>query len=55
LNYENPDNFFISELISANLLQFLEDILDVTESADKQLKIESQLNEINQIWDVAEF
>lgn len=45
----------MSELISANLLQYLEDIQDITESADKQLKIESQLNEINQIWDVAEF
>jgi dynein heavy chain len=41
LNHEQPDNFFISELINANLLAYLEDIVDITESADKQLKIES--------------
>lgn len=55
INYENPDNFFVSELIQANLLAYLEDIMDITESADKQLKIESQLQEIQEYWDKAEF
>ena len=41
LNYENPENFYISDIIGANLLAFHEDIIDITESADKQLKIES--------------
>jgi hypothetical protein len=30
----------IEDLLTANLLQFQEDIVDITESADKQLKIE---------------
>lgn len=55
LNYENPDNFYINDLINANLLAYLEDIVDITESADKQLKIESQLNEIQEFWDKADF
>jgi len=29
--------------------------MDITESADKQLKIESQLQEIQEYWDKAEF
>ena len=41
INYENPDNFQVSDIIQANLLAYLEDIVDITESADKQLKIES--------------
>jgi len=35
LNYEQEDNFFLQDLIEANLLQFQEDIIDVTDSADK--------------------
>ncbi len=35
LNYQNPENFFVSELIQANILAFKEDIDDITESADK--------------------
>lgn len=40
LNYENEENFFLSDLIEAELLRFQEDIVDITDSADKQLKIE---------------
>jgi dynein heavy chain len=35
LNYENEDNFFLSDLIEAGLLRFTEDIVDITDSADK--------------------
>jgi dynein heavy chain len=35
LNYENEDNFFLSDLIEAGLLRFAEDIVDITDSADK--------------------
>lgn len=55
LNYENEDNFFLSDLIEANLLRFSEDIVDITDSADKQLKIEMQLEEIKTFWETAFF
>lgn len=35
LNYENPDQFYIEEIMGAKLLDFREDIEDITESADK--------------------
>jgi dynein heavy chain len=35
LNYEQPDQLTIEELYGANLLAHEEDILDVTDSADK--------------------
>ena len=49
-NYENEDNFFMSDLIEAGLLRFSEDIVDITDSADKQLKIEHTLEEIKVFW-----
>jgi len=55
LSYENEDNFFLSDLIEANLLRFSEDIVDITDSADKQLKIEMQLEEIKTFWETAFF
>lgn len=35
LNYENPDQMTIDDLLTANLLSFVEDITDITDSADK--------------------
>jgi dynein heavy chain len=35
LNYENEDNFYMSDLIEAGLLKYAEDIVDITDSADK--------------------
>lgn len=35
LNYENPDNFFISDIINCDLLAHEDDIVDITDSADK--------------------
>ena len=55
LNYENEDNFFLSDLIEAGLLRFQEDIVDITDSADKQLKIEQCLEEIKTFWETAIF
>lgn len=39
LNYDQPENFYIEDIIAANLLEHQEDIVDITDSADKQLKI----------------
>lgn len=50
------DGFQLQHLLAAPLLQFKEDIEDITDSADKQLKLERQLNEdITAFWDSAEF
>lgn len=35
LNYENPDQMLIEDLLKAELLKYQEDIVDITESADK--------------------
>jgi len=52
----SEDGFMLSHLLAAPLLQFKEDIEDITDSADKQLKLERQLNEdITAYWDLAEF
>ena len=55
LNYEQEDNFYMNDLIEANLLEHQDDIIDITESADKQLKIEIQLEEVKTTWDAACF
>jgi dynein heavy chain len=49
--YES-ETFTLSQLLEAPLLQFKDDIEDITDSADKQLKLEKQLNnEISALWD----
>jgi hypothetical protein len=45
----------IDDLLTANLLDYIEDITDITDSADKQLKIENQMKEIKEYWNAAEF
>lgn len=55
LNYENPDQMTIDDLLTANLLNFIEDVTDITDSADKQLKIENQMREIKEYWSIADF
>jgi dynein heavy chain len=53
--YDSED-FLLAQLLEAPLLQFKEDIEDITDSADKQFKLEKQLNEeIQAFWDIAEF
>jgi len=55
LNYKQPDQFFFNEIRQANLMNHLEDLEDVIDSAKKQEKIEKQKNEIKEYWDDAEF
>ncbi|KAL4479549.1 hypothetical protein ABPG72_018535, partial [Tetrahymena utriculariae] len=55
LNYENPEQFKIEDLVGAKLLDFREDIEDIIVSADKELKIRSGLDEINQYWSDVQF
>lgn len=50
----NPE-FKLDSLLHANLLAKKESILEITDGADKQLKIEQQLSEIKDIWDKKEF
>ena len=45
----------IEDLLQAKLLDFQEDVIDITESADKQLKIQSVLEEMQEFWNTAEF
>jgi hypothetical protein len=35
LKFENPDQFVIEDIMAATLLDFREDVEDITESADK--------------------
>lgn len=50
------ENFNLDMLLQAPLIQIKEDIEDITESADKQAKLEKQLNnEISAYWELAEF
>ena len=49
------ETFSFSQLLKANLLAFKEDIEDIADSADKQLKLENQLKfDINAYWEDAE-
>jgi len=51
----HSETFILSQLLEAPMLQFKEDIEDITDSADKQLKLETQLNkEISAFWEDAE-
>ena len=51
----DSEQFILQQLLNAPLLQFKEDIEDITDSADKQLKLEKQLNEdISEYWESAE-
>jgi dynein heavy chain len=48
--YDN-DTFNLAQLLEAPLLQFQEDIEDISDQADKQAKLEKQLNELIAFWD----
>jgi dynein heavy chain len=51
----NSESFTLQQLLKANLLGFKEDIEDIADSADKQLKLETQLrDDIIKFWDDAE-
>lgn len=48
-------DFKLELLINANLIAFKDEIDEITDGADKQLKIEQQLNEIKANWEKHEF
>jgi len=51
----DDETFTLKELLAAPLLQHKDDIEDITDSADKQLKLEKTLNgEIAAFWEEAE-
>eukprot|EP00957_Ditylum_brightwellii_P014038 1058799-Ditylum_brightwellii.AAC.1 len=50
----NPE-FKLQSLIEADLVSAREEIEEVTDGADKQLKIEQQLSEIRDYWQKQEF
>jgi len=51
----DSETFTLSQLLAAPLLNHKDDIEDITDSADKQLKLEKELNEnIAAHWEVAE-
>jgi len=49
------ENFKLQALIDARLNEFSDEILDICESADKQLVIESKLKDISGIWETMYF
>ena len=53
--YLTPDIMTLQHLLQANLLQYKEEVEDIADSADKQLKLEHQLKfEIMIFWEEAE-
>lgn len=50
LNFRQPDNFYIREIMEANLMSYEEDLEDLIDSAKKQDKIERTKNEIKYDW-----
>ena len=49
------ENFCLNHLLQAGLLEFQDEVEDITDSADKQLKLEKQLREeISAFWEEAE-
>ena len=45
LPYRTPENFSLAELLKADLLKYSEDVEDIGDAADKQLKIENELHD----------
>ena len=61
INYTKEDipysseSFTLSQLLKAPLLKFKDEIEDITDSADKQLKLETNLrDDITRFWEDAE-
>jgi dynein heavy chain len=48
-------DFKLESLIAANLVPVREEIEEITDGADKQLKIEEQLRELKAQWETQEF
>jgi len=52
---QDSSEFKLNTLLDANIAHFNDDIEEVTEGADKQLKIEQQMKEIAEMWDNQDF
>jgi len=51
----NQENFVLKHIFDANLLEIQDDVEEITDSADKQLRLEKQLKtEISAFWDDCE-
>jgi hypothetical protein len=51
----DQESFSLNQLLKANLLNFKDEVEDIADSADKQLKLEDQLNnDIIAHWETAE-
>ena len=48
-------DFTLEFIISLKLENVADEVLEITDGADKQLKIEQDIKEINGIWEVREF
>ena len=55
LDYDHEDIMNFNDLLECRLLDFQEEVVDIIDSAEKQQKIEKQLNEINDNWKDYEF
>lgn len=53
--YDNLEIFTVEDLIKAKVLDYIEDIEEIGESADKQKKIENDLREIEGFWEARIF
>ena len=53
--YDLLDSFTVQDLIKGKILELKDEIEEIGESADKQKKIETVLNEIQGDWDVRQF
>lgn len=53
--YDQPEIFIIEDLAKAKVLDLIEDVEEIGESAEKQKKIEISLGEINEFWTSKEF
>jgi dynein heavy chain len=53
--YDNNEVFIVEDLTKAKVLDLIEEIEEIGESAEKQKKIELTLKEIEGYWDTREF
>lgn len=54
INFSSP-KFCLEDLIKLELYKYSEDVNELVEGAQKEAKIESNLNKIEKIWDEQEF
>eukprot|EP00485_Elphidium_margaritaceum_P015545 CAMPEP_0202728930 /NCGR_PEP_ID=MMETSP1385-20130828/185872_1 /ASSEMBLY_ACC=CAM_ASM_000861 /TAXON_ID=933848 /ORGANISM="Elphidium margaritaceum" /LENGTH=4770 /DNA_ID=CAMNT_0049395183 /DNA_START=131 /DNA_END=14440 /DNA_ORIENTATION=- len=54
-DYTNFDELSLSQILDSNILEFVEDIEEICEGADKQLRIENDIKNIKESWDKERF